>query len=159
MLHAEQHSEHVGIESGRVAFGGLFRHGTGAALGPGVVDGHIEPAESCHGLVDQVADIVFVADISTDEFGFHTETAELLGQRMARLVAAAGHNDPGAFLSEGQGRGTADTGQGACNQDDGCTHGRSPLKADCIDRGDFRTTWRPERDEHARARVMRPRWT
>jgi hypothetical protein len=55
MLHAEQHAEHVGVESGRVAFGGLFRHRKGLAFGAGVVDRHVKLAEAGHRLVDQAA--------------------------------------------------------------------------------------------------------
>jgi len=101
MLHAQQHAEHVGIEDGRVAVRCLLRHRTGLTFGAGVVDGHIEPAKAGHGLVDQVADFVFVAHVSADEFSFHAEAAEFLGQGMAPLVATAGHDNPGAFLSEG----------------------------------------------------------
>jgi len=128
MLHAKQHAEHIGIEGGRVALRCLLRHRTWLAFGAGVVDRHIEPAEARHGLVDQVAHVVFVAHVSADEFSFHAEAAELLGQSMSLLVAAAGDNNPGTLLSEGQGGGTANTGQGAGDQDNGGGHGASPVK-------------------------------
>ena len=123
MLHAEQHAEHVGIESGRVALGCLLRHRTGLAFGAGVVDGHVKPAEAGHGLVDQVAHVVFMANVGADEFSLHAAGAELLGQGMSLLVAAAGDDNPGALLGEGQGGGTANTGQGAGDQDNGGGHG------------------------------------
>src|SRR6267143_507825 len=52
-----------------------------------------------------------------------------MGQGMPRLVAAAGYDNPGALLSEGQRGGVADPGQGAGDQDDGCSHGCSPLES------------------------------
>src|SRR5882757_5869765 len=119
-------------QSGGVTFGSLLRHRTRLTFGAGVVDRDVKTTEASHGLVDQVADVVFVAHVGADEFSFRAEATELPGQGMARLVATAGDNNPGAFFRKGQGRGSADTGQGACNQDDGCTHGRSPLKADCV---------------------------
>ena len=75
----EQHTEHIGIEGGRVALGGLLLHRTGRAFGAGIADGHIEPAEPSYGLVDQVADFVFMANVSADEFSFHAEAPELPG--------------------------------------------------------------------------------
>jgi hypothetical protein len=41
---------------------------------------------------------------------------------LSLLVAAAGDNNPGALLGEGQRRGTANAGQGAGNQDNGGGH-------------------------------------
>jgi hypothetical protein len=101
MLHAEQHAEHVGVEGGRVAFGGLLRHGAWLAFGAGVVDRHVKPAEAGHGLVHQVADLVFMANVSADEFSLNAEGTELQGQGLSLLVAAAGDNYPGALLGEG----------------------------------------------------------
>jgi hypothetical protein len=73
-----------------------------------------------------------VANVGADELSFNAEAAEFEGQGMSSLVAAAGDNNPGALLSEGQGRGATYAGQGACNQDDGCTHGYSPMEAGCV---------------------------
>jgi hypothetical protein len=69
-----------------------------------------------------------VAHVGADEFSFDTETAEFLGQGMSFLVAAAGDNNPGALLGEGQSGGTANTSQGAGDQDNGGGHGASPVK-------------------------------
>ena len=73
-----------------------------------------------------------MANVGADEFSFHAEAAEFLGQGVSRLVAAAGYDNPVALLCESQSRGAAYTGQGAGNQDDGCGHRRSPLKAGCV---------------------------
>jgi hypothetical protein len=59
---------------------------------------------------------------------------------MSRLIATAGHDNPGALLSEGQRRGAADPGQGAGDQDDGCAHGYSPLTTGCIAEGSAEIT-------------------
>jgi hypothetical protein len=132
MLHAQQHAQDVGIEGGRVALRCLLRHRTGLALGAGVVDRHVEPAEASQGLVDQIAHVVFMAHVGADKFSFHAEAAELLGQGMSLLVAAAGDNNPGALLGEGQSGGTANTGQGAGDQDNGGGHRTSPVKTGSI---------------------------
>src|SRR3984957_16121286 len=95
---------------GCVALGCLLRHRTGLAFGARIVDRHIEPTEPSYGLVDQVADVVLVPNVSADEFSFQAETTDFLRQGMSRLVATAGHDNSGAFLREGQCRGTADTG-------------------------------------------------
>jgi hypothetical protein len=63
-----------------------------------------------------------MANVSADEFSLNAEGAELLGQGLSLLVAAAGDNNPGALLGEGQRRGTANAGQGAGNQDNGGGH-------------------------------------
>src|ERR1700692_4748608 len=75
MLHAQQHTEHVGIEGGCVALGCLLRHRTGLAFGAGIVDRHIEPTEPSYGLVDQVADVVLVPNVRADELSFKADTA------------------------------------------------------------------------------------
>ena len=49
----EQRAEHIGVEHGRIALGCLLGDRTGMALGAGIVDCHIEPAEALDGLIDQ----------------------------------------------------------------------------------------------------------
>src|SRR5271155_2460139 len=58
MFHAQQGAEDVGIEGGRIAFGGLLRYETAPPLSRGVVDGNIEATKARDGLIDQVAHIV-----------------------------------------------------------------------------------------------------
>jgi hypothetical protein len=108
ILHAEQHTEYIGVESGGAALRGLFRHRTDLAFGAGVVDRHIKSAEAGYGLVEQVTDLLFVANVGVDKFTFDAETAEFLGQRMSRLVLTAGQDNSNALLGEGQCGGTVD---------------------------------------------------
>jgi hypothetical protein len=126
MLHAEQGAEDVGVEGGGVALGGLVGHRSGLAFGAGVVDRHIQPAEPRHGLVDQGADVVFVAYVGAQERGFGAEAAQFFRQRLAGFVAAAGDDDPRPITGESQRGGSADARQGAGDQDDFCAHGTVP---------------------------------
>jgi hypothetical protein len=57
VLHAQQCAEHIGIEGGGVALGGLLRHRAGLAFRAGVVDGRIQAAEARDRLIDQIADL------------------------------------------------------------------------------------------------------
>jgi hypothetical protein len=110
MLHAEERAEHIGIEGGGVAVGGLLRHRAGPAFGAGGVDGRVEATEACDGLIDQAAHIVFVAHVRTDEFGLCAEGAQLARQRLAGFVLAAGDDHAVALLRESKGCSTADAG-------------------------------------------------
>src|SRR5260370_34329260 len=100
-LHAKQYAEHIGIEGGRVALRCLLRHRTWLAFGAGVVDGNVKPAEAGHGLVDQIAYVVFAAHVGADKFSLHAAGAELLGQVAPLLGAAARDDEPGSLLSDG----------------------------------------------------------
>src|SRR3981081_998108 len=90
MLHAQDHAENVGLECRGKAFRGLVRNRTNLAFGGGVVHRDIETAKPCDGLVDQSADVIFLADVSVDELGFRTERAQLLDERLAGLIAPTG---------------------------------------------------------------------
>src|ERR1700687_3028377 len=86
MLHAKQRAEDVGIEGGRVAFGGLLRHRTRLAFGTGGVYSHIQATETRHGLSDQVSYVILMAYIGIHEFRLRVEPAELSHQFLAGLV-------------------------------------------------------------------------
>ena len=47
-----------------------------------------------------VAKVVILADVGVDELGLRTEGTQLLGERLAGLVAAAGDDDFGALLAK-----------------------------------------------------------
>ncbi len=111
VLHAEQRAEHIGIEGGGVALGGLLGHRARLAFGAGGVDGGIETAEACDGLVDQIADVVLAADVGADESRLGTEAAELGFERVALRFPAAGDDDVRALLGKGDGGGATDAGQ------------------------------------------------
>ena len=79
VLHAEQGAEHIGVEGGGIAVGRLLGNRAGVAFGAGVVDGGVEPTEARDRLIDQLAHIVFVAHVGTDELGLRAERAKLGG--------------------------------------------------------------------------------
>ncbi len=102
MLHAEQDAEDVGVEDSGVGLGRLGGDGAGRALGAGVVNGDIEPAEALDCAVDEAADVVLAADVGGDEVGLGAKGADFLGQLRARVGAAAGNNDLRASAGEGK---------------------------------------------------------
>jgi hypothetical protein len=104
MLHAQQHTEHVGVESGGVTVGGLFCDRAGLALGAGVVDGDVEAAEPGYRPVDQVLHVALVADIGADEFRFRAKRPQFGDQRFAQVIAAAGNDDLGALPAQKRAR-------------------------------------------------------
>ena len=60
-----------------------------------------------------------MAHVGADEFCLRAERAELFDQLCAGVAVAPGDDDLVAFLGEGQGRGAADPGERAGNQDNG----------------------------------------
>ena len=122
VLHAEQRTEHVGVEGGRVAVGGLLGHRAGLAFGAGGIDGHIQTAKARDGFVDQAAHIVFVAHIGPYKFRFRAEFAELVNQLLAFFVAPTGNNNLCAFLGKREGRRPSDACQSSCNQNNLSIH-------------------------------------
>jgi hypothetical protein len=128
VLHAEERPQHVGIEHRSVALGREFRQRTDFALGAGAVDCYVETAKAGDGAVDQIADIVLEADISADELRLGAGGKKLGGQCLAFRLAAAGDDDLGAILGEGQGGGAADTCQAAGDQNDWVAHWTSSSK-------------------------------
>src|SRR3954447_6279842 len=126
MLHAEQRAEHVGVEGGRVAFGGLIRDRARLALGACGIDGGVDPAKARNGLVDQIAHVVLVAHVGTDERRFGAEAAECGLQRLAFGFPAARRDDVCAILGKGERGGSADPGQSAGDQYDWVAHAPVP---------------------------------
>jgi hypothetical protein len=128
VLHAEKRAEHVGIEGRGIAFGGLLRHWAWLALGAGIVDGHIQAAKALHGAIDKIAHVVFMAHVGVHELGLGAQLAQFGGQGLASVIAAAGHNDAGSFVSESEGRGTSDAGERAGDEDNWAVHMSTPLE-------------------------------
>ena len=97
MLHAQQRAEHVGVEGGGIAFGGLLRHRAGLAFGAGVVDGHVQATKARNGPIDQVAHLVLVAHVGRHELGFSAERAQFgLTSFLAGFLVATGNDECGA---------------------------------------------------------------
>src|SRR5712691_5097097 len=118
MFQAEQHAEHIGVEGGGVALGGLIDDQAPLALGTGIVDGGVDPAEAGHGLIDQVAHLVFVTDVGLDERGFGAQAAKFGLESPAFGLPAAGDDEAGAVLGEGDGGGATYACEGSSDQND-----------------------------------------
>jgi len=73
-------------------------------------------AKPRNGLVDQGADVIFLADVGIDELGLRTQRAQLFSERLAGLIAPTGNDQLRAPLGEGDGRGATNAGQGASDQ-------------------------------------------
>src|ERR1700704_4243561 len=110
------------VERRGIAFRGLVRDRANLAFGAGIVHRDIETAKPCDGLVDQGADIILLADVGVDELGFRTEQAQLVDERLARLVAPTGDDHLCALLGEGDGGGAPNAAQGAGDQDNWIAH-------------------------------------
>src|ERR1700686_1651773 len=80
VLHAQQRTEHVCIERGRVAVRSLLRYRAWHAFRTGSVHSDIQMAKSFHGLFDQVAYIFLAAYIGADELRFRTFSADFTDQ-------------------------------------------------------------------------------
>ena len=93
MLHAEQGPEHVSIEGCRVGLGGLLRDGPPLPSVAGVVDGNVQTAEALQRLIDQVADIVFMAHVGAPILRLRAEPAKFSDELLTGFVAASGHHD------------------------------------------------------------------
>src|SRR6266851_5201826 len=100
MLHAQQRAEDVGVESGRVALCCLLCYETARPLSPGIVDGHIQAAKARDGLIDQVADVLVVAYVSTPILCLSADLAEFSDQFLADFVASARDDDARTFIRE-----------------------------------------------------------
>jgi hypothetical protein len=129
MFQAEEYAEHIGIEGGGIALRGLRYDRARRALGAGVVDGDVETTEPGDSLVHQILYVILVANVGANELSLGTERAELRGQRLTGVVAAAGNDEIGAFFREGGRGGAADTGQGTSDEDNRTGHVKSPLRA------------------------------
>ena len=127
MLHAQDHAENVGVERRGKAFGGLIGDRADLALGGGVVHRDIETAKPCDGLVDQSADVIFLADVGVDELGLRPERAQFRCKRLAGLIAPTGNHHPRALLGEGDGSGPPDARESTSYKNNLGIHGPSPL--------------------------------
>jgi len=118
VLHAQQRAQHVGVEGGGVGLGALRGQRAWLALGAGIVDRDIQPAEARDGTIVQGLDVGLIADIGADEGGLRTEAAQLVGQSRSGVVAAPGDDDGCALAGEGDGSGATDPGQRAGDEND-----------------------------------------
>jgi hypothetical protein len=125
VLHAQEHAEDIGVESGGIRLGGLLGHRAELTLGSRVVHGSVQAAEPLDGPFDQALNVGFLPDVGEPELGLRAEGAEFFHELLAFLLAAAGGDDLRPLACEGQGCGAADPGQCAGDEDDGGGHGTS----------------------------------
>ena len=100
VLHAQDHAENIRVERRGIAFRGLVRDRANLAFGAGIVHGDIETAKPCDGLVDESADVIFLADVGVDELGLRTERAQLLDERLAGVITPTGTTTFAPFLAK-----------------------------------------------------------
>src|ERR1700683_3687995 len=73
MLHAEQRTQDVGVESRSVGFCSLFRHRARFPLSSSAIDGGIQTTKARDGLIHQITHIVIVTHIGAQEFRLSTK--------------------------------------------------------------------------------------
>src|SRR5229473_4975716 len=77
VLHAEQRTQDVCIESSRVALCGLFCYETPQSFRPGIIDRNIQASETLDRLIHKVTHVLILADIRTNKNGLCSERLEL----------------------------------------------------------------------------------
>jgi hypothetical protein len=78
----------------------------------------IETAKPCDGLIDQSANVIFLAVVGVDELGLGTERAQLLNERLAGLFTPPDSNHPRAPLGKGDRSRAAYDGRASRDQHD-----------------------------------------
>jgi hypothetical protein len=122
MFQAQHDTEHVRVERCGVSFSGLFRKRAGLTFRASVVHRYVEAAEARNGFVDERANVIVLANVCLDEFRFGAEIAQLGREGFTLFLAPARNDEPCAFPRERDGRGTADSRQGAGDQNDWFAH-------------------------------------
>src|SRR5580704_16391858 len=115
MLHTQEHAENIGVEGRGVAFRGLVRDRADLALGARIVHRDIEAPEALDRAVDEPTDIVFLAHIGLDEFGFGTMRTEFTDQCLTGIRLSPRNNDAMARFRERDRRCAAYAGEGPSN--------------------------------------------
>ena len=118
VFEAEHRAKDVGVENRSVAIGGLLAQRARQAFRPGIVHRDVEAPETSDRPVDEVAHILFLANISAHEFRLGADVAQLVGQGAASVVVSTGDDDLRAATSKGKGRSAPDAGQRASDQND-----------------------------------------
>jgi len=79
VLHTQQRAKHIRVERRRVALGSLLRHRAGRALGPCVIDRHIQASETANRLIHEFAHILIIPNVPSTccKSGTGTSTAAL----------------------------------------------------------------------------------
>ena len=111
VLQAQDGDEHVGIERRGIGLGGLFGQWAGLAFGTSVVDGDIQATKALDRLVNEIAHVVFAADIGAHEFRFGAKSAQFTDQHLPAIVVSTGDHDARTVLGECERGCAADAGK------------------------------------------------
>ena len=93
VLHAQQHTQNIAVERGRIALRSLFSDETAQSFRSRVIDGNIQASETLDGFIHKSPHVVFVADVRMNEHSVCAELQELGNQRLALIVSTAGDDD------------------------------------------------------------------
>jgi hypothetical protein len=85
---------------------------------PGIVHRDIETSEALDSAVDETTDVVFLAHICLDEFGFGTQRAQLANQFLASIRLSPGNNNAMAGFRERDRRCAANARDGSSDEND-----------------------------------------
>jgi hypothetical protein len=77
MLHAEQRTQDVCIESRSVGFSRLFRDRAGLTLSPRAIDGNVQTTNARDGLIYQIPHFIFITDVRVNKNGLGSEPLQL----------------------------------------------------------------------------------
>jgi hypothetical protein len=89
----------------------MFREERLLSVGAGIIDGHIEPAKSLNGTINQTAHILLLPNIGLYKFSLGVARAQFSNQAQTRLVVATRNDEPGALLRKCHRGGAANSSQ------------------------------------------------
>jgi hypothetical protein len=118
VLHAQQRTEHVGVECDGKALGCLLGDRSRLALSAGIVDRDVETPEAPDRSVDETADVILVPHVGLDKFGLGAERAEFADQCLSGILPTTGNDNPVARFRERDGGRAAYAREGSSDQYD-----------------------------------------
>jgi hypothetical protein len=78
----------------------LIGHWPRTALGSGIVDSNIQPAEPLYRLVDKVANLILLTHVGLHELGLGAKATQFGCERPASLFVSAGYDDLAPALAK-----------------------------------------------------------
>src|SRR5258708_10594122 len=73
VLHAQQHTQYVAVESSGVALCGLVCNETPQSFRPSVIDCNIQASETLDRLIHKVTHVIVIADVGMNKNGLRSE--------------------------------------------------------------------------------------
>jgi hypothetical protein len=113
-----EHAEHVHLKSANPAIRVVFGQRSNRSLGPGVIHEHIDLSKRAEHLIRQSKYIVPMRNISGYCQALPSKPPYLSGRFLQLRNGTRGDCEPGAFASEGQSHGSADSASGAGDEGD-----------------------------------------